>query len=222
MPDPTTRDRLDSSGLAVMALCCLLWGGNAVAVKFAVPDFPPLGCAAVRFMLGLPVIALVCKFVGERLWFQRDAWWLWLINAAFSTLQIGTYNWGTSQTDSGRSAVFINIHPLIVAPLAWLILGERLGRRGVFGLLAAATGVVILLSEPFRRGTGGLQGDLVVLGSGVIFAVQTIVQKKTFPRIPPATLLFSQSVAAACFAALIASRSRGLRRFTRGGRPSWE
>jgi len=36
-------------------------------------------------------------------------------------------------------------------------------------------------------------GDLVVLGSGVIFGVQTIAQKKSFPWIPPLTLLFAQS-----------------------------
>ena len=39
-------------------------------------------------------------------------------------------------------------------------------------------------------------GDLIVLGSGVIFGVQTIAQKKTFPLIPPATLLFGQSLLA--------------------------
>jgi drug/metabolite transporter (DMT)-like permease len=210
MTDLTTRDRLDPSGLAVMMVCCMLWGGNAVAVKYAVPDFPPLGCAAIRFVLGLPVMAIVCKLVGQPLWFRREAYGLWLLNAAFSVVQIGTYNWGTSHSEAGRSAVFINIHPLVVAPLAWLILGERLGRRGVLGLSAAAVGVIMLLAEPLRRG-GGLEGDLVVLGSGIIFGVQTIVQKKTFPTIPPATLLFSQSVAAAVIAGVYSFAFEGLR-----------
>ena len=209
MPDTTTRDRLDPSGLAVMLVCCVLWGGNAVAVKFAVPDFPPLGCAAIRFALGLPVVALVCRIVGQPLWFRRDAVWFWLLNSAISVIQIGMYNWGTSNSEAGRSAVFINIHPLVVAPLAWLILGERLGPRGVVGLTAAAGGVVLLLAEPLRRG-GGLTGDLVVLVSGIIFGVQTIVQKKTFPRIPPATLLFSQTVAASLIAAVYSLSFEGL------------
>jgi drug/metabolite transporter (DMT)-like permease len=201
MPDTTTRDRLDPSGIAVMMICCVLWGGNAVAVKFAVPDFPPLGCAAIRFALGLPVMALVCKLVGQPLWFRRDAWALWLLNSVFSVIQIGIYNWGTGHSEAGRSAVFINIHPLVVAPLAWLILGEKLGGRGVIGLLAATGGVILLLAEPLRRG-GGFVGDVVVLLAGIVFGIQTIVQKKTFPRIPPATLLFSQTVAAAPIAAL--------------------
>jgi drug/metabolite transporter (DMT)-like permease len=39
-------------------------------------------------------------------------------------------------------------------------------------------------------------GDLIVLGSGVVFGVQTIAQKKTFPLIAPTTLLFGQSLLA--------------------------
>jgi len=109
-----------------------------------------------------------------------------------TVVQIGTFNWGTSHSEAGRSSVFINIHPLVVAPLAWVVLGERLGTRGLLGLVGAAGGVLILLSEPLRRG-GGLVGDLVVLGSGIVFGVQTIAQKKTFPLIPPITLLFAQS-----------------------------
>ncbi len=37
MPDPTSRDRIDAAGVAATVVCCLLWGGNAVAVKYAVP-----------------------------------------------------------------------------------------------------------------------------------------------------------------------------------------
>ena len=195
-----------------MVFCCFLWGGNAVAVKYAVPDFPPVGCAAVRFVLGLPVVALVCKSAGQSLWIPRRLWSLWLLHGVVSVLQIGTYNWGTSHSEAGRSAVFINIHPLTTAPLAWLILGERLGALGVIGLLSAAAGVVTLLAEPMRLG-GGLKGDLVVLISGIIFGAQTILQKKTFPLIPPATLLFSQTVAAAVIAGVYSLLFEGLGAF---------
>ncbi|MBX6315598.1 MAG: DMT family transporter, partial [Isosphaeraceae bacterium] len=64
---------------------------------------------------------------------------------------------------------------------------------------AAAMGVVVLLSSPFQAHStvpGQGLGDLVVITSGVIFAVQTIAQKLTFPKIPPATLLFAQSLLA--------------------------
>lgn len=200
MPDPTTRP-LDSTALTGAILCCALWGGNSVAVKYAVPDLPAFGCAAVRFLLSLPVIALACRKVGQPLTVNRPLWGLLAGNAMLTVVQIGSFNWGTSHSLAGRASVFINVYPLVVAPLAWTILGERMSRKGVMGIVSAALGVALLLSGSFWASPelvdgGSLVGDLVVLGSGVLFGVQTIVQKKTFPLIPPATLLFSQSVLA--------------------------
>jgi drug/metabolite transporter (DMT)-like permease len=199
MPDAITPRPLDFRGVAGTVVCCALWGGNAVAVKYAVPDLPPVGCAAIRFLIALPIVAVLCWRLGETLRVKRSLWWLLGVHGLLAAAQIGTFNWGTSQSLAGRAAVFINVHPLLVAPMAWLWLGERLGWRGLAGLGAAVCGVVVLLAEPFRRGGAGgttLAGDLIVLGSGVIFALQTIAQKKTFPLIPPTTLLFSQTALA--------------------------
>jgi len=192
----TPPRRLDLSGLLLMIACCAFWGGNAVAVKFATPDLPPFGIAAFRFILSLPVLAIVCRMVDQPLWVRPEHWRLLLGHAIITVVQIGSFNWGTSQSDAGPSSIFINVHPLIVAPLAWLLLGERLGWRTVVGLMSAAVGVAFVLSSSFgTRGTL-LVGSLVVLASGTIFAVQTIWQKTTFGRIAPATLLFNQSIVA--------------------------
>ena len=190
-----TSGPLDARGLVGAVACCVLWGGNAVAVKFAIPDLPPVGCAAIRFALALPILGLVCWRIGPRPTVPRPLWGLLGLHALLTAAQIGTYNWGTSHSLAGRSTVFINVHPLVVAPLAWLCLGERLGGRGLLGLGSAVAGIGLLLWEPFRLG-GGLAGDLVVLGSGILFAIQTIAQKLTFPLIPPTTLLLGQTTLA--------------------------
>lgn len=192
--------RLDASGLGVATLCCLFWGGNAVAAKITVSaaNMPPIGSAGFRFLLSLPVIAWVGYRVGAPLRVARRDWWLVAAHGALAAIQIGGFNWGTSLSQAGRSSVFINIHPLVVAPLATLLLGEKLGFRGILGLLSAAVGVVVLLAKPILSGGGGgLTGDLIVLGAGVVFGLQTIAQKKTFPIIAPTTLLLLQSAVAA-------------------------
>jgi drug/metabolite transporter (DMT)-like permease len=123
-----------------------------------------------------------------------------LVHALFTVVQIGTFNLGTSFSRAGRASVLINIHPLVVAPLAAVFLNERMGRKGVLGLLAAVAGVAVLLGRSFleKQPTSAreIAGDLIVIASGVVFGVQTIVQKLSFPRIAPTTLLFSQSLAA--------------------------
>ena len=192
----TPARRLDLPGVLIMIICCAFWGGNAVAVKFATPELPPLAVAGFRFVLSLPVLAVVCRWVGQPLLVEARHWKLLLGHALITVAQIGTFNWGASHSAAGRSSIFINVHPLIVAPLAWSILGEKLGWRCLFGLSSAAVGVGLVLSSSFGGSDRYLGGDLVVLGSGAIFAVQTIWQKLTFSRIPPATLLLNQSVVA--------------------------
>ncbi|RUL85383.1 DMT family transporter [Tautonia sociabilis] len=195
MPDPETSRPLDFPAVAGVVLCCALWGGNAVAVKFAVPDIPPFGCAALRFLLALPMVALVCRASGQPMWVGRNHFGLIVAHAMISVLQIGTFNWGTSLSLAGRSSVFINVHPLVVAPLSWIVLGERMGPRGIVGLVAASLGVAVLLGTDQPTG-GSRLGDTIILLSGAIFGAQTIAQKRTFPVIPPATLLFAQYVLA--------------------------
>jgi len=191
---------LDAVGIAGAILCCALWGGNAVAVKFAVGDIPPLACAGFRFLIGLPVVGLICLRSRQPLWVAPSLVWLVLVHALFAVAQIGTFNVGTNLSLAGRASVLINIHPLVVAPLAALFLHERLGPRGWIGLISAALGVGLLLGSNYfaQGGVVGpeLLGDLIVFLSGAIFGVQTIVQKKTFPLIPPITLLFTQSLVA--------------------------
>ncbi|HEU5118174.1 MAG TPA: DMT family transporter [Isosphaeraceae bacterium] len=201
MSELQPKTRLDPAGVLGMVFCCLLWGGNAVAVKFSVPAIPPFGCAGLRFALALPFFAWFCKRSGQPLFPPRSLWWLLVINTAFTLLQIGSFQWGTGLSQAGRASVFINVHPLVVAPLAWLVLGEHMGVRGVLGLLAAAGGVMVLLGRSFEaagpiHSPSEMLGDSIVLLSGITFGVQTIAQKLTFPRIPPLTLLFSQTALA--------------------------
>lgn len=193
MTEPGPRP-LDAPGVALMVGCCALWGANAVAIKFATPDLPPIGVAGFRFLFALPVVAMACRWFGQPLWPSPRLGLLLAMHTGLTVAQIGAFHWGTSHSQAGRASIFINVHPLVVAPLSWILLGERMGFRGMTGLASAAIGVAIVLSGAPRGVTSA--GDLAVLGSGMIFGAQTIAQKLTFGKIPPATLLFAQSVGA--------------------------
>src|SRR3954467_4664416 len=99
MNDPRSPRRMDAAGVAAAVVCCALWGGNAVAVKYAIPDLPPVGCSAVRFLLALPVTALVCRSSGQACGVGRPLWGLTLVHGLLTAVQIGTFNWGTSHSE---------------------------------------------------------------------------------------------------------------------------
>ncbi len=65
-------------GVAGAVICCAIWGGNAVAAKYCIADgaLPPIGGAALRFAISLPVVALVCVQGKRRSGPALETWWL--------------------------------------------------------------------------------------------------------------------------------------------------
>ena len=190
-PEESSRLGLGAAALAV--LCCALWGANSVAVKLTVLHIPPIGCAGLRFLISLAVIAAWCGLEGTSLRLKREHVWPLAANALLTFVQMATFNWGTANTHAGRASVFINAHPFVVAPLAMVWLGEPIGLRGVVGLVLAGGGVALLFDQSPGAGAGAsLVGDVAVLLSGGLIGVLTVYQKVLLARMKPNHLLFWQ------------------------------
>ena len=193
---------IDALGVAVSLFCCLLWAGNSVAIKFTVPPVPPFACAGLRFTLALPLIWLACRYEGDRLWVPWRYWPLLLLGGVFNFAQIGSFTVGTSWTDAGRATTLINVHPLVVAPLSMVVLGERLPLRALIGAGLAVIGVAVVLSDSVSVSTGLMAGDLVVLASGLFLGIYIVYQKLCLRWIRPLPYLFwNLALSVPCFAA---------------------
>ena len=185
--------RLGPGPAALAVFCCVLWGANTVAVKFTVEHIPPIGCAGLRFLVSTAVIAAWCRMEGTSLRFRREHLWPLVINAILMFLQMAAFNWGTAHTHAGRASVFLNVHPFVVAPLAWVWLGEPIGWRAIVGLVLAGSGVAMLFDNSPGAGAGvSLVGDLAVLVSGSLLGIETTYQKLLLYRMRPNHLLFWQ------------------------------
>jgi len=183
-------NRIDLVGAVLVIVCCALWGGNAVAVKLTVSHIPPIGCAGLRFLLSSVVIAVWCRLEGTSLRLAREQIGPIVWNALLLFVQMATFNWGTLHTNAGRSSVFINVHPFVVAPLAWFFIGEPMGWRSLVGLLLAGGGVALLFDPSELTSPASLAGDLSVLVSGALIGVLMIYQKQLLHRFRPNHLLF--------------------------------
>src|ERR1700709_2296467 len=62
---------LDAGPIAVIVLMCMCWGLNMVAIKFSLPDFPPLVQVAIRITGGFFIVLAWCWYRGIKL-FERD------------------------------------------------------------------------------------------------------------------------------------------------------
>ncbi|GAC1630743.1 MAG: hypothetical protein NVS4B4_13040 [Bradyrhizobium sp.] len=58
---------LSPGAVALMLMLCLSWGFNQIAVKLALPDIPPMLQALIRSAGALPVLLLIAKLRGVKI-----------------------------------------------------------------------------------------------------------------------------------------------------------
>jgi drug/metabolite transporter (DMT)-like permease len=164
-----TSDLHVGSGLV---LGILLWGGNNVALKQIVGSWPPFWTGSTRFLIaGLLLLSLVrwsgiwgpWRTPGPEL--NRALWWRAGLSLA---VYIAACNWTLRFIPASHFAL-----DMATAPV-WALLtepGRVDGRKRFQRWLAAAlafAGVAVLIG-PSLRGGGHLLGELMGLGTAVLW-----------------------------------------------------
>ena len=105
-------------------------------------------------------------------------------------------------TDAARVVMFLYTAPFVVAIGGHLFLpGERLDIKSVIGIVLAFVGVVVALDPAASADSDAWIGDLLALGSGIIWALTTLVIKGSKLRDGPASqvLFYQLAVSAVMF-----------------------
>ena len=114
------------------------------------------------------------------------------------TAQIVSMNIGTALTSAAHAAVALNLYAVHTVVLAhFLIPGDRLTWKRLAGVLVAYGGVVTLVGRDIGAGNGGgatLDGDIVMLLSGLLLAERTVYLARIVRRFEPVKLLLAQAV----------------------------
>src|SRR6202453_2236277 len=69
--NPSAGRPLPPDAVAWMLMLCLSWGFNQIAIKLALPDIPPMLQAMTRSAGALPVLLLIARLRGVKM-FERD------------------------------------------------------------------------------------------------------------------------------------------------------
>lgn len=120
-------------------LVTLIWGLNFVVIKVGLGDFPPLLFCALRFALAaLPLLVLRGPMPAP---FGR----ILLIGVLLGVVKFGLLFVGMAQgMPAGLSSLVLQSQVFFTILIAALWLGERPTPRGLFGLLLAAAGLVLI------------------------------------------------------------------------------
>jgi drug/metabolite transporter (DMT)-like permease len=185
--NPPAGRPLSAGAVALMLLLCVSWGFNQIAVKLALPDIPPMLQATIRSCGALPVLLLIARMRGVKL-FERDGTLgPGLLAGVFFGLEFVLIFRGLLLTSASRAVVFIYTAPFFVAFGSYWLLGERLRPSQWSGLGLSFAGVVLAIGVPQANVDGDvLLGDLMIVGGASLWAAATLLVKVTpLLHVPP-------------------------------------
>jgi drug/metabolite transporter (DMT)-like permease len=185
-------DEPSAKVVALVLLLALLWGGNSVSIKIGLQGVPPFALATMRFLLGFAAITLWSLYRRVRLRMQPGELLPLIFVSVIFTLQISTLNLGTQITEASRSTLFISTYPFFTASFAhFWVPGDRLSVRKTVGITLAFGGVLLTFGGNLKFDSHDyLRGDLIVLLSGCLLGLRTVVTKLIIQSIHPYRLLF--------------------------------
>ncbi len=129
--------------ILALAVALLGWGGNFLAIRYAVLEIPSWTALSMRLLL---VGALLAFFLRNPI--PQLKYYL-LISLALIPGHFGLLFLASELTTNVSAiSLFIQLNPAFALLFAWMILKERPGRRRIIGLLMAFGAMIILFYEP--------------------------------------------------------------------------
>ncbi|WP_425473012.1 EamA family transporter [Streptomyces botrytidirepellens] len=162
-------------GLAVLVTA--LWGVNFVVIEVGLDHMPPLLFCALRFLVAaVPAIFLVGP--------PRVPWrWILGVGLALGVAKFGLLFIGMHQgMPAGLSSLVLQVQAVFTALFAAAVLGERPGRRRLFGMAVALGGIAVAAVD---EGTSGpLIGFVLVIAAAAFWGVSNVLTRKAAPPDP--------------------------------------
>lgn len=170
--------------LLCLAATWLVWGSTYLAIKYALPSFPPFFQMGTRFLLA-GVLLMAWKRWRGAAWPSAQQWRNALI---VGTLMLGGGMGGTAYAEvtvgSGLVVAFIAVVPLMIAALN-LIWGVRPGRLELAGIGLGMAGVLMLTQgSGFQASPAGLVAITIACTA---WSVGSVLSQRGFALAPGAT-----------------------------------
>lgn len=196
---------LSARWMGEFVVLAALWGSSFLFMRLGASEFGPLPTAGLRVALATVFLWPVLLHQGQ--WPDLRTHWraILLSGVINSALPFALYSWAVLHITTGLSAVLNATVPLFGALVAWLWLGDRIGRLRWLGLALGFLGVALLAwRAPTGAGASGAHAGWAVaacLLASSCYAVAASFSKRYLQGVPPiATATGSQLGAALALA----------------------
>lgn len=180
MPDHARQGKVVH--LVAAATAITIWGFSFVCVKVVLAEISAFTLIAVRYFFGSLVLGL---FAWRRREWQSLGWqdyrWIALLGLVGITFQQMLQVSGQAYSTASVAAILACTAPAFTVLLAAVVLGERINRRQVAGIVFACCGASVVSLGDFQETdfTLGLTstGNLLVLASAIVWAAFMVLTR---------------------------------------------
>jgi len=168
-----------SKAVVSTILAGILWGTSFPIIKVGLATIDPFAFVFWRFLFASVTLLVVMRLLGKlkfKLTDKKLFVFLGIVNGLGYLLQYV----GMNYTTTAKAALFINLSSMWVALLSPRLLGEVFSRKKIAGVLCGLVGIIFVsTSLDFSGLSGGqLVGDLMLLVSGIAWAIFMIYNKR--------------------------------------------
>ena len=161
------------------AFLCVIFGSNAVAIKFSFSGIGVFTTAAIRFSIAAIAIYIWAKATGHSLMLKKGQLGQLLILGALFAVQLSMFYFGLSKSNASRGTLIVNLLPFWILFLAhFFIPGDRITRRKLFGILLGFSWVAFMFAEKQGVTADFRTGDLIILSATIIWSCSVIYLKR--------------------------------------------
>jgi drug/metabolite transporter (DMT)-like permease len=192
MPSHARPSQL-ASGLTLAILGSIAFSGKAIIVKLAYRH----GVDAVtlimyRMLFALPLFLALLWWVGHRPGLQKKPEpltrqdWLGVFLLGFTGYYLASFLdfWGLQYISASLERLILYLNPTFVLLLGWLLYRRRISFWQVAAMAVSYAGVLLVFShETGQQGPNAWRGALLVVGSGLSYAVYLVYSGELVKRL---------------------------------------
>ncbi len=170
---------------------CILFGANAVAIKFALTGLGTFTAAAVRFSIAVVAIFLWTRFTHQSIRFRKGQAHQLLIISVLFAAQISLFYVGLSKTFASRGVLIVNLVPFLVLLLShFFTQDDRITPGKLSGILMGFSGILFLFLQKSDISDALRTGDMIIFCATLLWACSGVYTKKIIQNYRPFQMVF--------------------------------
>ncbi len=167
----------------------LIWGSNLIVVKSTLVEIPPMAFNAVRFVIAPALLLVLTQLIEHDIHIARRDWGLAvLVGLVGHFAHQVLFVQAIARTSATNVSLILAATPAFVALIGVASRRERLAARNWLGIVLSFVGIFLVISSQgsgLQFGHQTLAGDLMMLGSTILWALYILLSRPLVMRTSP-------------------------------------